>query len=89
VRTYIGGQHGGDPLQAPGTQDITADVDFAEVRAILVAAGLEIVADESQAAWLRRRGAQPPPLEGRTDDGWRLARLFDETLPFQVLVAAP
>ena len=40
VRTYIGGQHGGDPLQAPGTQDLTADVDFAEVRAVLAAAGL-------------------------------------------------
>lgn len=87
VRTYIGGQHGGDPLQAPGTQDITADVDFAEVRAILAAAGLKLVADEPQAAWLRRRGIEPPPLQGRTDDGWRLARLFDETLPFHVLVA--
>ncbi len=87
VRTYIGGQHGGDPLQAPGTQDITADVDFAEVRRILRAAGLEIVADEPQAAWLRRRGLEPPPLAGRTDDGWRLARLFDETLPFHVLAA--
>ena len=87
VRTYIGGQHGGDPLQAPGTQDITADVDFAEVRAILAAAGLQVVADEPQAAWLRRRGIEPPPLQGRTHDGWRLARLFDETLPFHVLVA--
>ena len=87
VRTYIGGQHGGDPLQAPGTQDLTADVDFAEVRMVVTAAGLEIVADEPQAAWLRRRGAVLPPLPGRTDDGWRMARLFDETLPFHVLVA--
>ncbi len=87
VRTYIGGQHGGDPLQAPGTQDITADVDFTEVRAVLAAAGLEIVADEPQPAWLRRHGIEPPPLEGRTDDGWRMARLFDATLPFHVLVA--
>jgi SAM-dependent MidA family methyltransferase len=87
VRTYIGGRHGGDPLQAPGTQDITADVDFAEVRAILAAAGLAVVADEPQAVWLRRHGAAPPPLEGRTDDGWRMARLFDETLPFRVVVA--
>ncbi len=87
VRTYIGGQHGGNPLQAPGTQDITADVDFAEVRATLAAAGLEIVADEPQPAWLRRHGVEPPPLAGRTDDGWRMARLFDETLPFHVLAA--
>ena len=64
VRTYIGGQHGGDPLQAPGTQDITADVDFAAVRAILAAAGLRLVADEPQPAWLRRRGVEPPPLAG-------------------------
>lgn len=87
VRTYIGGQHGGNPLQAPGTQDITADVDFAEVRAALAAARLEIVADEPQPAWLRRHGMEPPPLAGRTDDGWRMARLFDETLPFHVLAA--
>jgi NADH dehydrogenase [ubiquinone] 1 alpha subcomplex assembly factor 7 len=87
VRTYIGGQHGGDPLQAPGTQDLTADVDFAEVRAVLASAALTVVADEPQAAWLRRRGAVLPPLEGRTDDGWRMAQLFDETLPFHVLVA--
>ena len=87
VRTYIGGQHGGDPLQAPGTQDITADVDFTEVRSILGDAGLVIVTDEPQAAWLRRRGAELPPVAGRTDDGWRMARLFDETLPFHVLVA--
>jgi SAM-dependent MidA family methyltransferase len=87
VRTYIGGHHGGDPLQAPGTQDITADVDFAAVRSILAGAGLRLVADEPQAAWLRRRGVAPPPLQGRTDDGWRLARLFDDTLPFHVLVA--
>ena len=87
VRTYIGGQHGGDPLQAPGTQDLTADVDFAEVRAVLAEAGLAVVADEPQPDWLRRHGIAPPPLEGRTDDGWRLARLFDDTLPFRVLVA--
>ena len=49
--------------------------------------GLAVVADEPQPDWLRRHGVEPPPLEGRTDDGWRLARLFDETLPFRVLVA--
>ena len=41
VRTYIGGQRGGDPLQAPGTQDLTADVDFGEVRAVLGRRALE------------------------------------------------
>ena len=33
LRTYLGGMAGGDPLAAPGTQDITVDVDFGAVRA--------------------------------------------------------
>jgi SAM-dependent MidA family methyltransferase len=87
VRTYVGGQEGGDPLQAPGTQDLTADVDVDEVRAALQAAGLELVTDEHQAAWLRRHGAVVPAPRERSDDDWRLARLLDEGLPFFVLVA--
>lgn len=87
VRTYVGGQAGGSPLQAPGTQDLTADVAFGEVREVLEGEGLRIVADQHQAAWLARRGVAPPPRNGRSDDDWRLARLFDETLPFHVLVA--
>jgi len=87
VRTYLGGQTGGSPLQAPGTQDLTADVDVAEVRAALAAAGLAPVSDEHQAAWLRRHGAAVPEPGARTDDDWRLARLLDEGLPFFVLVA--
>ncbi len=57
LRTYIAGQPGGDPLAAPGTQDITVDVDFGAVRAAGERAGLRTVLDESQPAWLRRHGA--------------------------------
>ncbi len=57
LRTYIGGQPGGDPLAAPGTQDITVDVDFGALRAAGERAGLRTVLDESQPAWLRRHGA--------------------------------
>jgi SAM-dependent MidA family methyltransferase len=87
VRTYIGGQEGGSPLQAPGTQDLTADVDAGEVRAALAAAGLALLTDEHQAAWLRRHGAAVPEPAGRSDEDWRLARLLDEGLPFFLLVA--
>lgn len=87
VRTYVGGQMGGSPLQAPGSQDVTADVDFAEVRGALVAAGLELVTDEHQAAWLRRHGADVPRPAERSDEDWRLAPLLDRGLPFHVLVA--
>ncbi len=87
IRTYIGGQQGGSPLQAPGTQDLTADVDLDEVRVLLSAAGLRLMADESQPAWLRRHGASVPPPPLRSDDDWRLAQLLDEALPFHVLLA--
>jgi SAM-dependent MidA family methyltransferase len=57
LRTYLAGREGGDPLAAPGTQDITVDVDFGAVRAAGEAAGLTTVLDTDQAAWLRRHGA--------------------------------
>ena len=47
LRTYLGGVAGGDPLSAPGTQDITVDVDFGAVR----------VAGEDAAAHHARRPA--------------------------------
>lgn len=57
LRTYVAGQPGGDALAAPGTQDITVDVDFGAVRAAGEAAGLETALDDPQPAWLRRHGA--------------------------------
>jgi SAM-dependent MidA family methyltransferase len=57
LRTYLAGQPGGDPLSAPGTQDITVDVDFGALREAGEAAGLRTVLDEPQPTWLRRHGA--------------------------------
>ncbi len=57
LRTYLGGTAGGDPLSAPGTQDITVDVDFGAVRAAGEAEGLRTVLDCPQADWLLAHGA--------------------------------
>ena len=57
LRTYLGGLAGGDPLSAPGTQDITVDVDFGAVRAAGEAEGLRTTLDSAQAEWLLERGA--------------------------------
>ena len=57
LRTYLAGRRGGDPQAAPGTQDITVDVDFGAVRAAGEAAGLATVLDADQATWLRAHGA--------------------------------
>lgn len=71
LRTYLGGRPGGDPLAAPGSQDITVDVDFGALRAAGEAAGLRTALDEPQPAWLRRHGALeqastlPPESEQR------------------------
>jgi SAM-dependent MidA family methyltransferase len=48
---------GGDPLSAPGTQDITVDVDFGAVRHAGEAEGLRTTLDITQAEWLLARGA--------------------------------
>jgi len=86
IRTYVGGQPGGDPLAAPGTQDLTADVDFGVVLDAAPGLGLTVERYFTQAAWLTERGWVPPPPEQRTDRDWILAGLVDERLPFQVLV---
>ena len=57
LRTYVGGLPGGDPLAAPGTQDITVDVDFGAVRAAGEAEGLRTTLDVPQSEWLLARGA--------------------------------
>lgn len=86
IRTYIGGQPGGDPLAAPGSQDLTADVDFGVLLETAPGLGLDVERYLSQAAWLTERGWVPPPPEERSDEDWVLAGLVDERLPFQVLV---
>jgi SAM-dependent MidA family methyltransferase len=57
LRTYLGGMLGGDPLAAPGTQDITVDVDFGAVRAAGERAGLQTTLDVPQPEWLLAHGA--------------------------------
>ena len=57
LRTYLGGVAGGDPLAAPGTQDITVDVDFGAVRAAGESEGLRTTLDTPQSEWLLARGA--------------------------------
>jgi len=84
VRTYIGGQPGGDPLQAPGSQDITADVDFGQLERAAGAAGVATERLEPQAEWLARHGVAVGPAEGRTEADWALAGLLDGRLPFVV-----
>jgi NADH dehydrogenase [ubiquinone] 1 alpha subcomplex assembly factor 7 len=85
IRTYIGGQPGGNPLAAPGTQDLTADVDFGVLLDAAPGLGLAVERYCTQAAWLTERGWAAPPPEARSDEDWVLAGLVDERLPFQVL----
>lgn len=85
VRTFVGGRRGGDPLEAPGSQNITADVDFEALRHVAREAGARELAFERQADWLRRHGATLPPPELRTDDDWALAALLADEA-FHVLL---
>jgi SAM-dependent MidA family methyltransferase len=88
VRTYVGGGPGGDPLAAPGSQDLTADVDFGHLRRAAAALGLVELAYLDQGAWLEGHGAALPPAVERSDEDWRLAGLLDRRLPFRVLLLA-
>jgi SAM-dependent MidA family methyltransferase len=72
LRTYLGGVAGGDPLSAPGTQDITVDVDFGAVRAAGEAEGLRTTMDVPQAEWLLARGAGAAVAELPRHDPERL-----------------
>ena len=53
LRTYRGHRRGGDPLEAPGMQDITCDVPVEYLVSAAHAAGFELVAHTTQADWLR------------------------------------
>jgi SAM-dependent MidA family methyltransferase len=72
LRTYLGGMTGGDPLAAPGTQDITVDVDFGAVRAAGEGEGLLTTFDGSQPEWLLARGAAAAIAELPRHDAGRL-----------------
>lgn len=65
LRTYRSHERGGDPLAAPGTQDITADVALDAVRSGARREGFEPVGEFSQAQWLRDLGIDDLVEEGR------------------------
>jgi len=56
LRTYRAHERGGPPLDAPGTQDITADVVREQLLHAARAAGLTPESDVSQAEWLGELG---------------------------------
>lgn len=64
LRTYRAHERGGEPLEAPGTQDITCDVPLEHLTHAATGAGLEVVAEVSQADWLRGLGLEDLVAEG-------------------------
>ncbi|HET9771322.1 MAG TPA: SAM-dependent methyltransferase, partial [Acidimicrobiia bacterium] len=58
LRTFRGQRRGGSPLEAPGSQDITADVPAEALRRAAAAAGLAVITETTQADWLRSLGVE-------------------------------
>jgi SAM-dependent MidA family methyltransferase len=65
LRTYADHRRGEDPLVAPGSCDITADVPLEPVRAAIAAAGLDLEVETTQAEWLAGLGIEALVEEGR------------------------
>jgi SAM-dependent MidA family methyltransferase len=65
LRTYRSHRRGGLPLDAPGTQDITADVPLESLRRTAAAAGLSVLVETTQAEWLRSLGIDALVEEAR------------------------
>ncbi|HEV8627999.1 MAG TPA: SAM-dependent methyltransferase [Acidimicrobiia bacterium] len=65
LRTYHAQRRGGPPLDAPGSQDITADVPVEALRGAAAAAGLSVVGETTQAEWLRSLGVDELVEEAR------------------------
>jgi SAM-dependent MidA family methyltransferase len=65
LRTYRAQRRGGSPLDDPGTQDITADVPVEAIRRAAAAAGLSVLAETTQADWLRSLGVDALVEEAR------------------------
>lgn len=59
LRTFSEHDRAGDPLDAPGSKDITADVDLGALRQVRVPA-----CERSQGIWLRRHGIDELVAEG-------------------------
>ncbi|MGH9035497.1 MAG: SAM-dependent methyltransferase, partial [Acidimicrobiia bacterium] len=58
LQTYRAHHRGGPPLEAPGSQDITADVCLEALRGSSARAGLRVVEETTQAGWLRSLGVE-------------------------------
>ena len=65
LRTYAGHARGGDPLQDPGSRDITIDVPREMVTRAARRAGLTIALETTQAEWLRGLGIDELVADGR------------------------
>jgi SAM-dependent MidA family methyltransferase len=65
LRTYRSQGRGGDPLDDPGSQDITADVLLPVVRREAGRAGFTVSTETTQAEWLRSLGIDDLVEEGR------------------------
>ncbi|HEY3240454.1 MAG TPA: SAM-dependent methyltransferase [Acidimicrobiia bacterium] len=66
LRTYRAHGRGGSPLEAPGAQDITADLSLEALRRAAVRAGLTVVEETTQADWLGSLGLEPLVEQART-----------------------
>lgn len=75
LRTYRGQQPGGSPLDAPGSQDITADVPVEGLRRAAADAGLAVLCETTQADWLRSLGIEKLVEEGRA--AWHARSVTD------------
>lgn len=69
LRTYRAHARGADPLDAPGSQDITHDVPIDALRHAARQLGLVVVAETTQAEWLRGLGLDELVEAARTR--WR------------------
>jgi SAM-dependent MidA family methyltransferase len=67
LRTYRGNQRGTDPLDAPGTQDITADVVVEQL--LEAATGFSVATNTTQVEWLQDLG-----IDALADEGARVWR---------------
>ncbi|HKN38331.1 MAG TPA: class I SAM-dependent methyltransferase [Acidimicrobiia bacterium] len=65
LRTYRAQRPGGSPLDAPGWQDITADVPVEGLGRAAAAAGLAVLTETTQAEWLRSLGVDELVEEAR------------------------
>jgi SAM-dependent MidA family methyltransferase len=65
LRTYRAHDRGTAPLDAPGEQDLTADVVREQVRHAARVSGFTRASDQSQAEWLRELGIDDFVRAGR------------------------